>query len=92
MTWLIEFLIEKILQEPSQPNHNDFEKVIHARSYRESHNKKTKNRRQQKEEKEEEHTAEITYESEFESEFESENDNDNDSNVVTEISATETTE
>ena len=80
-------IIEKILQEPAKPNHNDFEKVIHARRYRKSHDKKINRRK--KEEKEEEHTAEITYESEFESE---ESENENDSNVITEISVTETTE
>ena len=83
-------IIEKILQEPAKPNHNDFEKVIHARRYRKSHDKKIKNKKnRKKEEKEEEHTAEITYESEFESE---ESENENDSNVITEISVTETTE
>ena len=94
LKWIFE-IIEKILQEPSKPNHNDFEKVIHAKRYRESHDKKIKNHhRRKKEEKEvveeEEPTAEITYESEFESE---ESENESDSNVLTEISAaTETNE
>ena len=92
--WIFEF-IEKILQEPSKPNHNDFEKVIHAKRYRESHGKKIKNHHRRKKEakeveEEEEPTAEITYESEFESE---ESENESDSNVLTEISAaTETNE
>ena len=91
--WIFE-IIEKILQEPSKPNHNDFEKVIHARRYHESHDKKIKNHHRRKKEakvikEEEEPTAEITYESEFESE---ESENESDSNVLTEISAaTETT-
>ena len=88
-------IIEKILQEPSKPNHNDFEKVIYAKRYRELHDKKVKNHHRRKKETkevvvEEEPTAEITYESEFESE---ESENESDSNVLTEISAaTETNE